>query len=211
MSKKKVLFIHRSVGHYLVEQGRLRERLSSKDIALDDYDNNSGILTQSDGSTAGEAITMPGNNTNPDNLAEFFGGWPNILDDYDIIMIKSCYPNSHIKDAAQLATIKNSYNSIIKSFSEHNKPLFILTSPPLRPLFTNATEARLSGELADWLVSLANGKVRVFDFHHLLAEATGRNAGMLKRQYRRLLPFDNHPNQKAHQTIAPQLVENFTA
>jgi hypothetical protein len=204
---KTVLFIHRSVGHHLIEQGHLRELLKDKAIDFDDYDNNSGILTRSDATSANDAIRMPGNNTNPDNLAEFFSGWPELLNSYDLIMVKSCYPNSHIKDEAQLDKIKASYKSIIKSFNDHNKRLLILTSPPLRPLFTNQTEARLSGELADWLTSVAGGNVQVFDFHHALAETDGRHKGMLKRKYRRLLPFDNHPNQKAHQAIAPQVVD----
>lgn len=202
----KVLFIHRSVGHHLIEQGNLRKLLSGKGVALDDYDNNSGILTHSDGSTLNNTITMPGNNTNPDNLAEFFADWPDLLSNYDLIMIKSCYPNSHIKDGAQLRRIKDNYNSIIKSFDDHDKQLLILTSPPLRPPLTTKTEAQLSSELADWLVSSSSKSVQVFDFHHLLSETHGRHKGMLKREYRRLLSFDNHPNKKAHQAIAPQLV-----
>lgn len=207
----KILFIHRSVGHHLIEQGQLRELLGDKGVTLDDYDNNSGVLRRSDGSTSNNTITMPRNNTNPDNLAEFFGDWPDLLNSYDLIMIKSCYPNSHIKDEAQLNGIKDSYTSIMKSFASHNKQLLILTSPPLRPLLTNQTEAQLANELADWLVSSSTNNIRVFDFHHLLAETNGKHQGMLKREYRRLLPFDNHPNQKAHQTIAPMLVEALKA
>ena len=130
---KTVLFIHRSVGRHLIEQGHLRELFKDKAIRFDDYDNNSGTLTRGDGTTANDVISMPGNNTNPDNLAEFFRGWPEILDGYDLIMVKSCYPNSHIKDEAQLDKIKASYSSIIKSFNDHNKRLLVLTSP-LRPL-----------------------------------------------------------------------------
>lgn len=75
----------------MIEQGNLRKLFTDKDIALDDYDNNSGVLNHSDGSTSNDDIVMPGNNTNPDNLAEFFGEWPELLNGYDLIMIKSCY------------------------------------------------------------------------------------------------------------------------
>ena len=88
---KKALFIHRSVGHHLIEQGDLRKLFAAKDVAFDDYDNNSGVLTRSDDSTSNNEITMPGNNTNPDNLAEFFMGWPGMLNDYDLIMILRLY------------------------------------------------------------------------------------------------------------------------
>lgn len=205
------LFIHRSVGQHLMEQGELRVLLNEKDVNLDDYDNNSGILTHNNGNLEKDAMSMAGDNTNPSNFAEFFSQWPELLNGYDLIMIKSCYPNSHIGDEALLSEIKKSYKSIIKSFSDHNARLLILTSPPLRPLFTNQTEARLSGELADWLVSETNDNVQVFDLHHALSENSGRHRGMLKREFRRFVPFDNHPNKKAHQLIAPRIAELLVA
>lgn len=202
---KKALFIHRSVGHHLIEQGGLRRLFNQKGFVLDDYDNNSGILMHADGSSSSNAIQMPGNNTNPANLADFFSEWLELLNQYDLIAIKSCYPNSHIKDEAQLNQIKQSYESIIKSFASHNKKLLILTSPPLRPLMTNKKEALFSDRLADWLVSQRDTDLLIFDFHRALSASFGRHKGMLKREYRRLLPVDNHPNRKAHETIAPQI------
>jgi len=202
---RKILFIHRSVGHHLLEQGRLRDHLDAE-VQLDDYDNNLGILTRSDGTTATDGISMPGNNTNPDNLAAFFQQWPSVLDSYDTIMIKSCYPNSHIKNEEQLEEIKVLYRAIFDAFATHQKQLIVLTTPPLRPLLTNQKEAKLASELAYWLVaSAAKEGVRVSDLHHTYAETTGRHQGMLKREYRRLLPWDTHPNRTAHAAIAPQL------
>ncbi len=204
---KKVLFIHRSVGHHLLQYGKLRDLLNSGAVELDDYDNNNGLLTRSNGKVEKNVIQMPGNNTNPDNLADFFASWATILDDYDLIIFKSCYPNSHIKNEAQLDEIKNSYNNILQSFKEHDKDLVIITTPPLRPLSTNSTEAKLASDLAKWLVGLFQDNVMVFDLHHLYSEAAGKYAGMLKQEYRRLLPWDNHPNAKAHQTAAPILAK----
>lgn len=203
----KVLFIHRSVGHNLIKQGNLRELLEAKGIALDDYDNNSGILTQDDANILNNTITIPGNNTNPDNLEKFFSEWPDILNSYDLIMIKSCYPNSHIRNESQLSQVMGHYSSILKSFNYHKKRLLILTTPPLRPLLTNRKEAHLSSELADWLVLESSADIKIFDLHRLLAETDGRHVGMLKQDFRRLIPFDNHPNRKANRTIALKLAE----
>ncbi len=205
----KVLFIHRSVGRDIIKQGKLRDVLAEQGIMLDDYDNNSGLLTLHTGETLKNTITIPGNNTNPDNLASFFNAWSPVLDDYDLVVIKSCYPNSHIKDESELEEIKESYAQIIQSFVGRNKQLLILTSPPLRPLLTNEIEARLSSQLAYWLVSRSSENIEIFDFHHALSEPEGRHAGMLKRSYRRLLPFDNHPNRKAHIVIAPQVAKKI--
>lgn len=205
--RKKVLFIHRSVGHHLLQHGKLRELLSAKGISLDDYDNNTGLLTRNDGTTAENLITIPDNNTNPDNLAAFFTGWPDLLSNYDLIVVKSCYPNSHIRDKVHLDAIKKHYQIIFKAFKAHQKALLLLTTPPLRPLFTNSTEARLANDLADWLVASAKPNLYIFDLHHHYTEKTGKHKGMLKRDYRQLLPWDNHPNPKAHQMTAPLIAD----
>ena len=202
MTMKTALFIHRSVGRNLIQEGNLRAQIGSG-VALDDYDNNTGILTRSNGSTEKDALIIPGNNTNPDNLAKLFYEWPALFNLYDLIIIKSCYPNSRIKDEGQLRHIKDEYDSIIRSCGARKKQLLILTSPPLRPLHTTKTEARLSEALANWLVVSGGHYIRVFDFHGTLSETNGRHKGMLKREYRRLLPFDNHPNKSASLTVAP--------
>jgi|JI6StandDraft_1071083.scaffolds.fasta_scaffold14124_5 hypothetical protein len=206
----KALFIHRSVGRNLIEQGQLRDLLALKGVTLHDYDNNSDTLTQANGRTSKTTLKIPGNNTNPDNLSEFFSRWSDVLNEYDLVIIKSCYPNSHIKDTDQLIKTQESYLSIIKSFKAHGNRLLILTTPPLRPIMTNKLEAKLANALADWLVSVTDDDVQVFDLHHLLAEEAGASRGTLKRKYRRLLPFDNHPNKKANQEIAPLLAATIT-
>jgi hypothetical protein len=65
----KALFIHRSVGRNLIEQGQLRDLLALKGVTLHDYDNNSDTLTQANGRTSKTTLKIPGNNTNPDNLS----------------------------------------------------------------------------------------------------------------------------------------------
>lgn len=203
----KVLFIHRSVGHNLIKEGGLRKLLEPHKIDLDDYDNNTGILTTSDRLVINNAINIPGNNTNPDNLASYFNQWDKQLDKYDLVMIKSCYPNSHIKNRAQLDAIKKSYTDILGVFRSHKKKLALLTSPPLRPLFTNQQEAKLANTLGEWLVSKEGKYVQVLNFHKLLSEESGCHNGMLRRDYRRLLFFDNHPNKKANRNLAPVVAD----
>jgi len=198
----KILFIHRSVGQHLLIYGDLRAKLEVKGIKLDDYNNNAGTLTQNDGTTDNSVISMPGNNTNPDNLEAFFSNWNGVLNNYNLIMTKSCYPNSHIKSDEQLEKIKTQYTSIINAFNNHKKSLLILTTPPLRPITTNNSEAERADELANWLVNQAKGNIHVFDFRKMLAN----KRGMLKAGYRHWsMPWDNHPKAIAHKTIAPQL------
>lgn len=204
----KALFIHRSVGHNLIVEGKLREHLQVSGVELDDYDNNNATLTASDNSVIANLPAIPGNNTNPDNLAQYFTSWDKRLEDYDLIIIKSCYPNSRIKNEAQLASIQQSYQDIFEAFHSRQKRVALLTSPPLRPLFTNKLEAELVSRLNEWLLAKADEYVHVLDFHGLLAESKGQHEGMLRGDYRRLLPFDNHPNKKANKELAP-LVAKF--
>jgi hypothetical protein len=203
-----MLFIHRSVGAHLIRYGDLRAKLNAQDIQFDDYDNNLGTLTHDSGTTDSSAISISGNNTNPDNLEAFFSQWNNILDDYDLVMIKSCYPNSHIKSDKQLEKVKRQYQRIIKAFIDHKKQLLILTTPPLRPFMTNKAEAQRANKLAAWLMSQAKDNIHVFDFRKLLVN----DQGMLKASYRhRFMPWDNHPKAKAHIAIAPQIIDFITS
>jgi hypothetical protein len=201
----KTIFFHRSVGHNLIEEGNLRSLVKAAGIAFDDYDNNTNLLTHADGTITKDSINIPGGNTNPDNYAMYFKQWDKLLNSYDSVLIKSCYPNSHIKDETQLEAIKQNYKDIFEAFRAHHKTLIILTSPPLRPLFTNQREAQLSNRLSEWLVKRTSDQLKVLDFHKLLSEETGRHTGTLRRSYRRLLPFDNHPNKKANKDLAPKV------
>ncbi len=204
----RLLFIHRSVGQHLIRRGDLRSRLAARGIELDDYNNNNDSLTSSNGSITHGAIKIPGNNTNPSDLAAYFKDWPDLLDRYDAIMIKSCYPNSHISSDAQLETVKGQYRAIFQACKRHKKPLIVLTTPPLRPLSTNPDEAKRANALAAWLMAGAGEGVQVFDLHTRLSESAGRHAGTLRRRYRYwMMPWDNHPNATADRDIAPELVD----
>lgn len=203
----KVLFIHRSVGQHLIKYGGLRQLLQTHSIKFDDFNSNDGVLTHNDGTTKNNVITMPGNNTNPDNLEAYFKNWDRKLDEYDLVMIKSCYPNSSIKSAEQLEMIKNQYTQIIKSFNDHKKQPLILTTPPLRPLMTNRLEVTRAESLAEWLKAQTSKNIHVFDFRNQLTD----RKGYLRAGYRHWsMPWDNHPKARAHKAIAPVLA-NFIA
>jgi hypothetical protein len=148
---KRVLFIHRSVGRNLLHDGRVRELLGANaTVSLDDYDQNIDVLAS--GNTRQKlGLIFPGNDTKPQDYAAIFStvisnAHAPILKlalDYDVIVIKSCYPNSHIVSDAQLEEIKGHYQSIADYFAKlPTKQLIILTSPPLVPFKTNASAGR---------------------------------------------------------------------
>ncbi len=213
---KSVLFIHRSVGRNLLRDGSLREQFEAAMVGrgmrarLDDYDSNTRLLTR--GPTR-EKWVMPGDNTNPDNLVRLLvGEMPKLLDrvmEYDLVVVKSCYPNNAISRDDQLALVKGEYGMMGRAFEQWSaKQLVILATPPLRPSRTNAAEARRARELADWLVGTKLApNVSVFDLYGRLAAREGAEAGMLKRAYRRWWPWDSHPNAAASRKVVPQIVE----
>lgn len=209
----KILFIHRSVGNNLINDSDFYKLLEAQgaNFEFSDYDNNTGILRDGKGSKK-LGLMFPNDNTKPSDYAELFSEQGkenyselfNLVMSYGVIAIKSCYPNSNIKSDKELENVKDSYRKITQFFAGHpNKKLIILTSPPLRPFATSTKNADRARQLADWLSSESFGSiVSVFNFFDLLAS----DKNVLKREYRKLVPFDNHPNKKAATVIAPKLL-----
>lgn len=209
---KRVIFIHRSVGENLIKDGgayRLLDGHSDK-LYFCDFNQNTGVLRDNSGAKK-TAYDMPGGDTHPSNYAELFSeryssDFKDFVMSHDTVVIKSCYPNSNIKDDAELDKIKREYTAIAGFFVDKpEKRLIIMTSPPLRPTSTTSANAARAGRLADWLNSTELPKnVSIFDFFHLLANSDN----YLKKEYRRLIWLDNHPNRKASKDVVRNLIEH---
>ena len=118
----------------------------------------------------------------------------------EIIMFKSCYPNSHIggnpgdpptvgsnplrgQDAYSeyhtVANIKGIYNDLLTYFANHQEKLFVvITAPPLKESETDAAHAanaRAVNEwlINDWLNAYPYNNVAVFDFYNVLTSDGG--------------------------------------
>ena len=211
---KKVLFIHRSVGKNLINDGNMRA-LSQGKFDLSDYDHNTKVLTTSDGQQQDIGIEFFGGDTKPADLAQLFSrsgqeeqiGAHQMIFAHDIIIIKSCYPNSNIASDEDLKQLKEDYTNIFKFFLKYkDKQLILLTSPPLKPGKTSKVNARRAQDLNSWLTNIGFGvNISVFDFFGLLAD----DKGILKREYRRATPLDSHPNKRASSKITPMLIEHI--
>ena len=120
----------------------------------------------------------------------------------EIIMFKSCFPNSHLDghpdDPATIGTnhlrgedcwsnhhsvanAKGIYNDLLSYFATRQDTLFIAVTAP--PLCTNDTDARhaanaraLNNWLVDeWLANYAFNNVAVFDFYNVLTSDGGNS------------------------------------
>jgi hypothetical protein len=226
MTTFRIVFIHHSVGRQLLLYGKVREqlaKLSTPDckIELFDHDYNRIGLTGADGQKTGQSFPLPGDDTDPPALAKLFTGAEadviglreKILS-YDVIALKSCYPNSAIRSDEAERSRMDLYQQLIAAITRIPREFVLVTSPPLTPLRTSASQAARASRVARWLATDATagaGNVSVFDLFHHLAEPSGRDAGMLRKGYRRALPFDSHPHERAWQQIAPQFAEALAA
>lgn len=118
----------------------------------------------------------------------------------EIVMFKSCYPNSAIggnpgdaatvganplrgqdawSGAMTVANVKGIYNDLLPYFAAHQEKLFVvITAPPLQSVDTNASEAANARALNSWLVddwldSYGHDNVAVFDFYNVLTSNGG--------------------------------------
>ena len=118
----------------------------------------------------------------------------------EIIMFKSCYPNSHLggnptdppttgtnplrgEDYSSVnhtvGNAKGIYNDILEYFGTHQDKLFVVITAP--PLFANDTDATHAANarafnswlVDDWLDGYAYNNVAVFDFYNVLTSNGG--------------------------------------
>jgi hypothetical protein len=146
-------------------------------------------------------------------------------ENYKIIIVKSCYPSSDIIGEGaegQDRTLKTIYNykqhwrAIVKIMEQHPDNFFVIwTNAPRVKNKTDADKALRSKEFCNWAKNiLAEGKdleygrfpknVYVFDFFSKLTN----DYGYLKDEYAVSL-WDSHPNYKATNLVAPQLVREI--
>lgn len=211
----RIVWLHHSCGQNLIEQGGVREGLTALGYEFYDHGYNDEGLRLADGSYAGRNFDVPGDNTDPDGLAEIFGqplhdppdNTFSYLMQYDVIAFKSCYPVSNIGSDEQLAEYQAYYLTIRARVAQHPEKLFVdVTQPPQVPGSSDRDEARRARALADWLNSgqFLGGQPNLvtFDFFgHLAADDN-----FLRREYR-VDNQDAHPNERANREIGPRFVE----
>lgn len=215
-----VIFLHHSVGRYLINQGQVRQHLTSAGFEFWDHDYNWEGLIAPDATRTGYSYVIPDDNTDPDGLAALFSQrlypWPlnafSGLMQHEVIIFKSCFPTSDITSDAQLAQYKTWYLGMRDVMDQHPDHVFVVvTPPPLNPVATTPGAAARARAFASWLASDAflDGHVNVFtfDLFDALAESdlSAPDANMLQAVYRE--GEDSHPNTLANETIGPEFAD----
>lgn len=214
-----IIFLHHSVGYNLIEDGNIRGAFQNSGYHFWDHDYNDPGLRDPSGQSRGYSYSVPDDNTDPDGLANIFSmpvydlplNTFSALLQHEVILIKSCFPNSAIASEEELADDQANYRKIRAAMQAHPDKIFIvLTSPPLIPEETNPEDAARARAMAAWLASAdfqaGSRNIFVFDFYDLLAgsDPSSPEVNMLRREYRN--GSDSHPNQAGNQAVAPQLV-----
>ena len=216
-----IIFLHHSTGRNLMAQGNMRPALTQLGYQVWDHDFNHIGLTQPDGTLVQAHYKIPGmlgrGDTDVDGLAHLFSqpvtdppqnAFSRLLQ-HEVIIVKSCYPNSAIKDDAMQQQFQDWYIQIRDVVNSHPDKLFIImTSPPLHPLATTPEDAQRARTVANWLASdeflAGHSNLFVFDYFDLLADT---DTHMLRADYQKTTEeAESHPNQLANEVIGPQFV-----
>ena len=215
-----IIFLHHSVGNHLIENGDVREMLVERGYAFWDHNYNWIGLRDPKGNFRDYSYNVPVDNTDTDGFREIFN--QKIYDlplntlsglfQHEVIIIKSCFPNSYVDSEANLQERKEMYLQIRNVMEEHPEKLFIiLTSPPLNPAETDLQTAARARQVSDWLASeeflAGSSNIFVFNYFSLLAEDNPNAAdfNMLREVYRE--GIDSHPTKNADEEIGPVFVD----
>ncbi len=214
-SPTRVIFMHHSVGAGLIAQGGVRESLTVLGYEFWDHGYNDEGLVNGQGDWLGINWDVPGDNTDVDGWHAIFAQPVTSPADntfshmlaFDVIIFKSCFPNSNIVDEAMLRDYQTYFLAIRDVIDQHPDKLFIaFTTPPLVPNETTLDNAARAGRWSTYLTSdeylAGHPNLAVFDFFNALADSDG----YLRAEYR-ADEWDSHPNERANATVGPLLVE----
>ncbi|UCE24425.1 MAG: hypothetical protein JSU74_14260 [Candidatus Zixiibacteriota bacterium] len=221
---KRLIFLHHSVGRGILYEGGLRDSLLQM-----------GVLVK--GATYGDEIGqktdikdwLPKFQSDMDRIFSFKAHPDRYYSDgksNDIVMFKSCFPNSNIVGDGQLpgdqgssertmANYRSVFEELKAEMARYPDKLFIyVTAPPLVPESTTPENAANAVAFNRWLIEeylpdyqreTGHSNLAIFDLFSVLADETG----ILRGDYRRPDKGDSHPNSRANQVAAAKFMEFF--
>ena len=203
-SPRRILFVHHSIGRGIIKNGDLR-RLLGPQWEVWDHDYNRISLAGPDGQLRGVTFPVPRDNTDPSGLLELVSSlMSNSLrhvPEFDLLMLKSCYPNNLISSDEELDELIGCYRKLRMQCGQLPFQTVLLTTPPAAKRRTSRADAARAIRLNTWLnqewPDLQQG-LTVVDLFSLLSS----REGWLKPEFQRLLPWDSHPNLKGYQVSA---------
>lgn len=153
-------------------------------------------------------------NTDPDGLLEILRGveigetWAERARRFDILILKSCFPNNAITSDANAAAMRAVYEEMHKVALSLPQAVLLLSSPPLVFESTRPDQVARAADMATWLgrswTGPRLGYANIFD---TLTYRSGPARGTLRLRYRRRRPGNSHVSaagaEAAARTIVP--------
>jgi hypothetical protein len=132
---------------------------------------------------------------------------------HDVVMFKSCFPNSEITSDAMLDDYKRTYSELLPTFKAHPEMMFVaMSTPPLVKAETEPAAAARARKFAGWLTTeYAAGvkNVKVFDLFNALAILPDKpDANTLAPQFA-VARKDSHPSHEGAQAVTRQFIPWF--
>ena len=222
---KQLLFIHHSVGDQWLNMAGLRMELMRHGLGVHDATYGDFIGEQTDMNNWHLKFSR-----DMDKILKF-DYHPDFYYDSplenDIIMFKSCFPNSQIIDEGtapgnpdDAAKLVWNYKAVLESlkyiFSKYPDKIFIfVTAPPLIQGQTTLENAQRAREFNDWAKNIYHSEYKrdtgldnllVFDLFDILADSTN----CLKSEYK-FKVGDSHPNTTGLAEATRQFVRFLAA
>ncbi len=221
---KRLVFLHHSVGRGILYEGGLRDSLLKMGVLVKGATYGDEIGEQTDihhwpGKFQRDMERILGFKAHPD---KYYSG----PETNDIVMFKSCFPNSDISGDGQLPgdpaaserTVAN-YRAVFEQLRAEmarypNKLFIYVTAPPLVTESTTPENASNAAVFNEWLIEkylpdyereTGHSNLAVFDLFGVLAD----DEGFLKKTYRRPGQGDSHPNVEANKAAAAKFIEFF--
>lgn len=223
-AEHRMIFLHHSVGKGLLDNGGLRQGLMDM-----------GILVK--GATYGDEI---GEDTDMNHWVKKFreemdkilrfSAHPNRYNSEgftnDIIMFKSCFPNSDIiaegtepgdpdSPEKNLANYRATFIALKTEMVKYPDKLFIyLTAPPRVPEASSPDNAARARKFNEWLIKefqpayTAETGINNFYVFDLFSTLAGSD-NFLNTEYRLQRSGDSHPNLKGSQTATEEFIRFF--
>lgn len=200
-----MVWLHHSTGDRLL-RGGLFEALKNDGLTFHDINYEEATV---DGYVIGDHTDI-GDWPKTFNTPKFFdtlkrwelgGDKPH----HDIVMFKSCYPNSNITSDAKLQEYKRHFSSLLPTFQANPDILFVaMSTPPLVKANTTTDAAARARQWSRWLTAeYASGvkNVKVFDLFEALAIADGKpDANTLVPQFASGRG-DSHPSTEGARAV----------
>jgi len=229
---RSLFFLHHSVGDGLVKQGRMREWLKKENrsgrttFELWDHGSNAEGLRDPAGRYSDLSYAIPDDNTDPKGLWRLWTGKDPaavasrnlILNNHQVIAVKSSFDCAAIPDQATLNQYKQWYLAMRRFFDTRRDRVFLVLSiPPLHRLATNPAEAKNARLFAEWLKSdeYLGHRTNLFcyDLFDVLAapDDESSTANTLKYEYETSHSSgDSLPNAGANRKVGPLLAQALT-